>query len=71
LTCGIAVVELKTGKQVGLLEFTTGCTELFDIDVIPGSRQALVMNLEQEQSQEAFTNPEFQYWLRPEIETPK
>lgn len=38
LKCGVAVVELTSGKQVGLLEFKSGVEEIFDIQVLPGIR---------------------------------
>ena len=37
LRCGVAVVEIRTGRQLGLFEFTEGCTELFDVRFLPES----------------------------------
>lgn len=37
LKCGVAVVELSSGQQVGLLEFHTGVEEIFDVKTIPSS----------------------------------
>ncbi len=36
LKCGLAVVDLRTGGQVALLEFRTGVEEIFDVQVLPG-----------------------------------
>jgi uncharacterized protein (TIGR03032 family) len=36
LKCGLAIVDLRTGHQTALLEFTTGVEEIFDVQVLPG-----------------------------------
>ena len=66
LLCGVAVLDLRTGARVGLLEFTAGCTELFEVLVVPGSHRPMLMNAEREESRQAFSAPTFAYWLRPE-----
>ncbi|WP_299415479.1 TIGR03032 family protein [Acaryochloris sp. IP29b_bin.148] len=38
LKCGLAIVDLQTGKQIGLLEFQSGVDEIFDVQVLPGVR---------------------------------
>jgi hypothetical protein len=50
---------------VGLLEFTGGCQELYDIQFLPGVLRPMILNLEREAIRQAFTAPEFSYWLRP------
>ncbi len=42
LSCGVAVVELMTGRQVALLEFHTGVEEIFDVQVLPGVRSPVL-----------------------------
>ncbi len=37
LKCGIAVVDLLTGKNVAAFQFHSGVEEIFDIQVIPGA----------------------------------
>ena len=37
LRCGVAVVDLRTGREAGMFEFTGGCTEIFDVRFLPGS----------------------------------
>lgn len=64
LACGIVAVDLLSGQIHGKLEFASGCTELYDIVSIEGSRQPMLTNLEREESRQAFTAPEFAYWLR-------
>ena len=68
LLCGVAVIEMASGKTVGMFEFTAGCQELYDVQFLPGVRRPTVLNLEKEAARQAFTAPEFSYWLRPSAE---
>ena len=65
LRCGVAVIELSTGRQLGLFEFTEGCTELFVVRFLPDVRRPMILNAEKEQTRHAVTAPDFSYWLRP------
>ena len=65
LLCGVAAVDLRTGTVAGLLRFTAGVTEVFDVRVLPGLRRAMVLNGDQPESRQAFTAPAFSYWVRP------
>jgi uncharacterized protein (TIGR03032 family) len=38
LKCGVGVVDLGTGRLVAHLEFVTGVEEIFDVQVVPGTR---------------------------------
>jgi uncharacterized protein (TIGR03032 family) len=71
LLCGVGVIDLRTGKQVAMLEFTSGCQELYDVQFLPGVRRPMILNLEREAARQAFTAPEFSYWLRPSSEIPQ
>jgi uncharacterized protein (TIGR03032 family) len=42
LKCGVAVVDLASGRQVALLEFHSGIEEIFDVQVLPGVRSPLI-----------------------------
>jgi uncharacterized protein (TIGR03032 family) len=63
LLAGVAVVNLKTGKLAGLLEFPTGSQELYDIAFLPNLLQPMLLNPSEDASQ-AITTPEFDYWMR-------
>lgn len=65
LLCGVAVVDLRSGQVAGLLEFTAGCQELYDVQFLPGILCPSVLNQKRPEVQQAFTAPEFAYWLRP------
>lgn len=68
LKCGVAVIDLRSGKFIGSLDFTSGCQELFDVQYIPRILRPMVLNLEREAARQAFTAPKFSYWLRPSNE---
>ncbi len=65
LRCGVAVVDLRSGRLAGLFEFTAGCEELYDVQFLPGVRRPMILNLQKESVHQAMTNPESSYWLRP------
>ena len=64
LLCGVAVVDLTSGNEVGTFEFTSGCEELFDVHFLPGICRPTILNLQKEASRSAVTNPESSFWLR-------
>lgn len=65
LLCGVAIVNIKTGKQVGMFEFSAGCEEIFDIRFINNSQRPNIFNTDKVEALEAFNAPDFSYWLRP------
>jgi uncharacterized protein (TIGR03032 family) len=65
LLCGVAIVDLRNGEQVGLLKFESGCRELYDVKFLPGKLRPTILNLEKQAVREAFSMPEVAYWLRP------
>ncbi|MBN2021738.1 MAG: TIGR03032 family protein [Pirellulales bacterium] len=68
LRCGVAVVDLEAGREVGLFEFTQGCEELYDVHFLPGALRPMILNLDKPAARQAMTNPESSYWLRPSSE---
>jgi uncharacterized protein (TIGR03032 family) len=38
LKCGVGVIELDTGNTVATLQFATGVSEIFDVQVVPGAQ---------------------------------
>lgn len=70
LLCGIAVVHLPTGRQVGMLEFTAGCQEVFEVQFLPDMLRPNLLQHDRPESLQAFPAPGFSYWLRPHDEVP-
>ncbi|MHB8898466.1 MAG: TIGR03032 family protein [Thermoguttaceae bacterium] len=70
LTCGVAVVDLRTGALAGQFEFLSGCEELYDVLFLAGIRRGTILNLDKPAVHEAVTNPDSSYWLRPSRQRP-
>ncbi len=68
LLCGVAVVDVRSGRQAGFFEFTAGCEELYDVQFLPGVRRPMILNLQKPAARQAIANPESSYWLRPSSE---
>jgi len=65
LKCGVALVDIRNGQQLGMLEFTAGAQELFEVTYLPGLHRPMLLNRDKPATRDAFTAPEFSYWLRP------
>ena len=65
LLCGVAVVDLRSGRQTAMIEFTSGVQELYEVLFLPGVRRPTILNTEKEATRQAVTAPKFSYWLRP------
>jgi uncharacterized protein (TIGR03032 family) len=57
LKCGVAVVDLRAGKVIDLLEFQTAVEEIFDVQVLPGLRFPEVVGFQKEAVQHTFIVP--------------
>lgn len=64
LQCGVALVDIRSGNQRGMLRFTSGAQELFEVCFIPRLRRPTLLNRDKPAVREAFTAPDFSYWLR-------
>ncbi len=65
LQCGVALIDTRNGTQLGMLHFTAGAQELFEVQFLPGLRRPMLLNRDKPAVRDAFTAPEFSYWLRP------
>jgi uncharacterized protein (TIGR03032 family) len=65
LLCAIMLIDTRTGQRLGKLEFTSGGQELFEVLFLPGLRRPMLLNRDKPATRDAFTAPEFSYWLRP------
>jgi len=57
LKCGVAVVDLRTGRLVAMLEFQTAVEEIFDVQLLPGVRFPEVIGFQKETIQNTFIVP--------------
>ena len=54
LKCGVAVVDLRSGQVIALLEFQTAVEEIFDVQLLPGLRFPEVVGFQKEAVQNTF-----------------
>ena len=66
LICGVAIIDLTTGRQRGLMRFTEGCSEIYDLRFLPGMQRPNVLNLAKDDIKLAISAPECWYWLPKE-----
>ncbi len=57
LKCGVAVVDLRRGVLIGLLEFQTAIEEIFDVQVLAGLRFPEVIGFQKETIDHTFVVP--------------
>jgi uncharacterized protein (TIGR03032 family) len=57
LKCGVAAVDLQSGRLIGVLEFRTAVEEIFDVQVLPGLRFPEIIGFEDEGIQGTFILP--------------
>jgi uncharacterized protein (TIGR03032 family) len=57
LKCGVAVVDLRSGRVIALLEFQTAVEEIFDVQLLTGLRFPEVIGFQQETVQHTFVVP--------------
>jgi uncharacterized protein (TIGR03032 family) len=57
LKCGVAVVDVRRGMTVALLEFQTAVEEIFDVQLVPGLRFPEVIGFQKEAIQHTFVVP--------------
>jgi uncharacterized protein (TIGR03032 family) len=57
LKCGVAVVDVRAGRVIALLEFQTAVEEIFDVQVLAGLRFPEVVGFQKEAVQHTFIVP--------------
>lgn len=57
LRCGVAVVDLRTGQTVATVDFQTAVEEIFDVQLLAGSRFPEVVGFQKETVHHTFVVP--------------
>lgn len=57
LKCGVAVVDLRHGDVIGMLDFHTAVEEIFDVQLLPGLRFPEVIGFQKETVHHTFVIP--------------
>lgn len=66
--CGVAIVQLSTGKVVGQIRYESSVEEIYDVRIIPGARRPGILNHYGEDHLAALTLPTGSYWAKPQPE---
>ncbi|WP_407174807.1 TIGR03032 family protein [Bradyrhizobium sp. STM 3562] len=65
LICGLVAVEIASGQVIGTLRYIGGCTEIHDIQVVPGVRRLGISGYDSDTHKLAIDLPELGLWLDP------
>jgi uncharacterized protein (TIGR03032 family) len=57
-TCGVCVIDLRSGQVIGLLRFETAVQEVFAVTVLPGKRYPDLINDDQKLLENSFVVPD-------------
>jgi uncharacterized protein (TIGR03032 family) len=57
LKCGVAVIDLRAGRIIAMLEFQTAVEEIYDVQLLPGLRFPEVVGFQRETIQHTFVVP--------------
>src|SRR5436190_501475 len=57
LKCGVAAIDLRTGRVAGLLEFQTAVEEIFDVQLLPDVRFPEVVGFQKDDIRNTFVIP--------------
>ena len=67
LVAGVAAIEARSGQIMGMLEFNSGVTEVYDVQALPGIRRAGMQNILAQDGYVAVETPNSVFWSgRPE-----
>ena len=64
VNCGVSVVYLPTGKQVGYINYNTTVDELFEVKVLPNTVRPNILNLEKGIHESTVVTKENVFWQR-------
>jgi uncharacterized protein (TIGR03032 family) len=62
ILCGISIVYIPTGNQVGYISYQTSVEELFDVTVLPGMLRPNIMNLEKKVHNQSIITEKSAFW---------
>jgi uncharacterized protein (TIGR03032 family) len=64
MVAGVAAVEAASGRVLGMAEFTTGITEIYDVQPLPGIRHAGIQSLVADSGYIAVDTPGAAFWMQ-------
>lgn len=60
--CGVAAIHAPTGAIVGELEYINSCSEIYDVQVLPGVRRPGILGPESPFRRNGLSLPDATYW---------
>jgi uncharacterized protein (TIGR03032 family) len=66
--CGIVVIHLPTGNQVGHIKYENSVEEIYDVQFLEGLRRPTILNTLKEEHRKALVTDTDSYWSSPEPE---
>ncbi|MDO4569025.1 MAG: TIGR03032 family protein [Planctomycetia bacterium] len=63
--CAVAVVNILNAKVEGMFAFDRGCTEIWDVSLLPDARRPALLTMEKPACSEALTTENCSWWVRP------
>lgn len=66
--CGVSIIYLPTGKQVGYITYNTTVDELFEVKVLQNTIRPNILNVEKEVHLNSVTTKEKVFWQQPKEE---
>ena len=65
LHAGVVVVKTSTGEIEGVLRFTSGCDEIFDVAVLRGKHRVQFLDPSSIEAPLGLSAPDFAFWVDP------
>ncbi len=66
LECGMAIVHLPSGNQIGFLKYENSVEELYDIQILPDMKRPGILGIDSPEFRRALVTPTDAYWSEPE-----
>lgn len=65
LICGVVAIEIATGAVAGTLHYIGGCSEIHDVQVVPGVRRLGISGWDADTAMLGVDLPDLGFWLDP------
>ena len=63
--CGISVIHLPTGNQVGFIKYENSVEEIYDVQFLPGLKRPAILNTLREEYRRALVTESDGWWSQP------
>ncbi len=63
--CGVVAVHLPSGRTVGHVQYLNSCEEIYDVQVLPGTRRPGIVRVDHPFRYASLSLPEDAFWSQP------